>query len=434
MVLCSGRLLAAMRTPRRSLLTTPAPRSPPRDGQTYTVGILQQMQHVALDAATQGFQDALTDKLGDSVTIDPQNASGDSANCATIANNFVSQGVDLIMANGTTALQAAASATSTIPILGTSITEYGVALGIDGFTGTTGYNVSGTSDLAPLDQQAAMLQEWFPDAQTVGLLYCSAEPNSQYQVDTVQSYLEEAGITCTQYSFSDSNDLSAVATTACAESDVVYVPTDNTAANNAELIGNISLDTGTPIIAGEEGICRGCGVATLTISYYDIGYKTGEMAYEILVNGADPAEMAIAYAPQFTPKYNPDMCEAFGLTPPEGYEAIEPPPDRALPKKQHQSQRKRGFPFPLGLSGAIRPQTSRCKSCRTLVSGMTSDQKRKTPLLGYLRDKCRLAAVALRIAPAGTVFRNYLPSRRASLHRRTFSGKGTSLFRCTLLE
>ena len=292
------------------------------DGQTYTVGIVQQVQHEALDAATQGFQDALTELLGDSVTIDPQNASGDSANCTTIANNFVSQGVDLIMANGTTALQAAASATQTIPILGTSITEYGVALGIDGFDGTTGFNVSGTSDLAPLDQQAAMLQAWFPDAQTVGLLYCSSEPNSQYQVDTVQGYLEDMGYTCTQYSFSDSNDLSAVATTACAESDVLYVPTDNTAANNAELIGNIALDAQTPIIAGEEGICKGCGVATLTISYYDIGYKTGEMAYEILVNGADPATMPIEYAPQFTPKYNPTMCEALGLTPPDGYEAI----------------------------------------------------------------------------------------------------------------
>ena len=292
------------------------------DGQTYTVGIVQQVQHEALDAATQGFQDALTELLGDSVTIDPQNASGDSANCTTIANNFVSQGVDLIMANGTTALQAAASATQTIPILGTSITEYGVALGIDGFDGTTGFNVSGTSDLAPLDQQAEMLHTWFPGAKTVGLLYCSSEPNSQYQVDTVQGYLENMGYTCTQYSFSDSNDLSAVATTACAESDVLYVPTDNTAANNAELIGNIALDAQTPIIAGEEGICKGCGVATLTISYYDIGYATGEMAYEILVNGADPATMPIEYAPQFTPKYNPTMCEAMGLTPPDGYEAI----------------------------------------------------------------------------------------------------------------
>ena len=292
------------------------------DGQTYTVGIIQQMQHEALDAATEGFQAALTEKLGDSVTIDPQNASGDSANCTTIANNFVSQGVDLIMANGTSALQAASTATSTIPILGTSITEYGVALGIDGFDGTTGFNVSGTSDLAPLDQQAEMLHTWFPGAKTVGLLYCSSEPNSQYQVDTVQGYLEDMGYTCTQYSFSDSNDLSAVATTACAESDVLYVPTDNTAANNAELIGNIALDAQTPIIAGEEGICKGCGVATLTISYYDIGYATGEMAYEILVNGADPATMPIEYAPQFTPKYNPTMCEALGLTPPDGYEAI----------------------------------------------------------------------------------------------------------------
>ena len=295
---------------------------PAGDGQTYTVGIIQQMQHVALDSATEGFQAALTELLGDAVTFEYQNASGDTANCSTIVGDFVSSSVDLIMANGTTALQAAVAATGDIPILGTSITEYGVALGIDGFDGTTGINVSGTSDLAPLDQQAAMLQEWFPDAQTVGLLYCSAEPNSQYQVDTVQSYLEEAGITCTQYSFSDSNDLSAVATTACAESDVVYIPTDNTCATNAELIGNIALDAQTPIIAGEEGICSGCGVATLTISYYDIGYATGEMAYEILVNGADPAAMEIQYAPQFTPKYNPAMCEALGLTPPDGYEAI----------------------------------------------------------------------------------------------------------------
>ena len=296
--------------------------SPAAAGETFVVGICQQMQHVALDEATRGFIETLEEKLGTSVEIQEQNASGEAANCTTIINNFVSQGVDLILCNGTTALQAAVAATGDIPILGTSITEYGVALGIDGFDGTTGFNVSGTSDLAPLDQQAEMLHTWFPGAKTVGLLYCSSEPNSQYQVDTVQGYLENMGYTCTQYSFSDSNDLSAVATTACAESDVLYVPTDNTAANNAELIGNIALDAQTPIIAGEEGICKGCGVATLTISYYDIGYKTGEMAYEILVNGADPATMPIEYAPQFTPKYNPTMCEALGLTPPDGYEAI----------------------------------------------------------------------------------------------------------------
>ena len=289
----------------------------------YTIGVCQLVTHDALDAATQGFIAAVPEKLGaDNVDISVQNAANDQNVCSTIVNTFVSQKVDLIMANATPSLQAAYNATTEIPILGTAVTEYGVALGLKDFNGTVGGNVSGTSDLAPLTEQADMILELFPEAKTVGLLYCSAEPNSQYQVDTVQGYLEDLGYTCTQYSFSDSNDLSAVATTACAESDVLYVPTDNTAANNAELIGNIALDAQTPIIAGEEGICKGCGVATLTISYYDIGYKTGEMAYEILVNGADPATMPIEYAPQFTPKYNPTMCEALGLTPPDGYEAI----------------------------------------------------------------------------------------------------------------
>ena len=293
------------------------------DTTTYTIGVVQQMQHEALDAATQGFQDALTEKLGDQVAIKVENASGDSNNCNTIVGSFLSGGVDLIMANGTTALQSAASATEDVPILGTSITEYGVALGIDNFDGVTGFNVSGTSDLAPLDEQAEMLHTFFPDATKVGLLSCSAEPNSAYQVQTVRGYLEEMGYTCTDYTFSDSNDLAAVAESACANEEVLYIPTDNTAAQNAELIGNIALAAGTPIIAGEEGICKGCGVATLTISYYDIGYKTGEMAYDILVNGADPAEMAIEYAPQFTPKYNADICAELGITPPEGYEAIQ---------------------------------------------------------------------------------------------------------------
>ena len=302
---------------------TPAAGTDAPGGETvYTVGICQQMQHPALDEATRGFIETLEAKLGASVEIQEQNASGEAANCTTIVNNFVSQGVDLILCNGTTALQAAVAATGDIPILGTSITEYGVALGIDGFDGATGINVSGTSDLAPLDQQAAMVQEWFPEAENVGLLYCSAEPNSDYQVQTVKGYLEEMGYTCTEYAFSDSNDLSAVATTACAESDVIYIPTDNTAATNAELIGNIAVPAGVPIIAGEEGICTGCGVATLTISYYDLGCQTGEMAYEILVNGADPASMDIAYAPSFTAKYNEANCQALGLTVPEGYEAI----------------------------------------------------------------------------------------------------------------
>ena len=291
-------------------------------GATYTVGICQYAPHDALDAATQGFQDALTEAFGDAVAFELQNAAGDTPTCATIANGFVSAGVDLILANATAPLQAAVAATSDIPILGTSVTEYGVALGISDFNGVVGTNVSGTSDLAPLDQQAAMVQEWFPDAKTVGLLYCSAEPNSQYQVDTVQAELEKLGYTCTQYAFSDTNDMASVTQNAADNSDVIYVPTDNTCANNTGVIDNICRPAGVPIIAGEEGICGGCGVATLSISYYDLGGTTGEMAVKILPGEADLSEMPIEYAPQFTKKYNEAICADLGLTVPEGYEAI----------------------------------------------------------------------------------------------------------------
>ena len=291
--------------------------------QTYTVGIIQQVQHEALDAATQGFKDAVEEALGaENVIWNEQNAAGDSATCTTICGSFVSEGVDLILANGTAALQAASAATGTIPILGTSITEYGVALGIDDFSGTVGSNVSGTSDLAPLDEQAAMVKELFPNAKTVGLLYCSAEANSQYQVETVKGYLEDLGYTCELYSFVDSNDVTSVTNTACSSCDVLYIPTDNTAASNTEAINNVAQPAGVPVVAGEEGICKGCGVATLSISYYDLGVTTGKMAVKILTGEADISEMPIEYAPQFTKKYNPDLASSLGVTIPEGYEAI----------------------------------------------------------------------------------------------------------------
>lgn len=290
-------------------------------GETYKIGICQLAPHPALDAATEGFTDAVNALLPGQVELDTQNAAGDTPTCATIINGFVSGGVDLIMANATAPLQAAASATSDIPVLGTSITEYGVALGIDNFSGIVGSNVSGTSDLAPLDQQAEMIKEWYPDAKTVGLIFCSAEPNSQYQVDNVQKYLEDMGYACTQFPFSDTNDMASVVQSAADASDVLYVPTDNTAANNAGIIDNICRGV-KPVFAGEEGICGGCGVATLSISYYDIGYKTGEMAADILTGKADVSAMPIEYAPQFVKKYNPAICEALGLTAPEGYEAI----------------------------------------------------------------------------------------------------------------
>lgn len=291
--------------------------------QAYTIGICQLVQHDALDAATQGFKDALTEKLGEgNVTFDEQNASGDTANCSTIINGFVSSGVDLILANATAPLQAATQATSDIPVLGTSVTDYATALDISDWTGTVGGNVSGTSDLAPLDQQAAMIQELFPDAKDVGLLYCSAEANSVYQCDVIEGYLTDAGYTVTRYAFTDTNDVTSVAQTAADASDVIYIPTDNTAASNTEAIANVVLPAKVPVVAGEEGICKGCGVATLSISYYDLGYQTGTMAYQILAEGADVSTMAVEYAPNVTKKYNVANCEALGLTMPEGYEAI----------------------------------------------------------------------------------------------------------------
>lgn len=279
----------------------------------YTVGICQLVPHPALDAATKGFRDALTDEFGDKITFIEQNAQNDTTACTTIVNDLVTKNVDLIMANATPALQAAVNGTETIPILGTSITEYGTALGIDDFTGTVGSNISGTSDLAPLDQQAQMILDLFPETKTVGMLYCSAEPNSAYQIKVVSEYLEAKGITCENYSFSDSNDVTSVSAAAAASSDVIYVPTDNTAASCTEAINGAVLPTGTPIIAGEEGICAGCGVATLSISYYDLGVKTGEMAVKILKGQSKIEEMPVGYVDTFTKKYNKANCEALGI-------------------------------------------------------------------------------------------------------------------------
>lgn len=293
------------------------------DGKVYNIGICQLVQHEALDAATQGFKDALVEKLGEgSVKFDEQNASGDSANCATIVNGFVSNGVDLILANATAPLQAAAQATADIPVLGTSITDYATALDISDWTGTVGNNISGTSDLAPLDQQAAMIQELFPDAKSVGLLYCSAEPNSVYQCDVIEGCLTEEGYTVARYAFTDTNDVTSVAQTAADNSDVIYIPTDNTAASNTEAIANVVIPAKVPVVAGEEGICSGCGVATLSISYYDLGYATGEMAAKILADGADVSTMPVEFAPNVTKKYNAANCEALDITPPSDYVAI----------------------------------------------------------------------------------------------------------------
>lgn len=300
------------------------------DKKSFKVGICQLVTHDALDAATKGFEDKLTE-LGEAngVTFefDYQNASGDSTNCTTIANKFVSSNYDLILANATAPLQACATATaaSKIPVIGTSVTDYGTALDIQmDPTGTTGINVTGTCDLAPLDKQAQQILDLFPNTKKVGAIYCSAEANSKYQVDGIKSALAEKGVDCEFYAFSDSNDISAVAKKAASESDVIYIPTDNTAASNGAVIDSACTEANVPIIAGEEGIFNNTkAVSTLSISYYSIGQKAGEMAYDILVNGKDPATMNIAQTDELTYYYNADQAAKFSANIPDGYQAYE---------------------------------------------------------------------------------------------------------------
>lgn len=289
----------------------------------YTVGIIQQLEHPALDAATDGFRDKLTELLGDSVTFDYQNAQGEQTNCTTIATKFVSNNVDLIMANATTALQSAAAATSEIPIVGTSVTDYKTA-GVIEENDAPGRNVTGASDLAPVDEQIALLQRVCPDAKKVAIVYCSAEPNSLFQSNLAKEYLGDAGLEFAEYTAADSNEIQAVITKAVSECDTVYIPTDNTMANNIEIIKNVTVPAGIPVICGEENMCGGGGFATLSISYYELGQKAGEMAYDILVNDADPATMPIAYVSEnITPKYNAEIAAALGMSVPEDLVAIE---------------------------------------------------------------------------------------------------------------
>lgn len=293
-------------------------------GDTYTIGICQQMEHAALDAATQGFEDACNEKFGEGkVTFDVENAQGEQTMCSTIINNFVSSDVDLILANATLPLQTAAQATSDIPILGTSVTDYGTALGISDWTGTTGVNISGTCDLAPIEQQEDMMMELLPDVKTVGILYCSAESNSKYQAELYEKELEKDGIEYKEYTAADSNEIQSVVTNAVEDCDAIYIPTDNTMAANTQIINNICLPAKVPVIAGEQGICSGCGIATLSISYYDIGYRAGEMAYEILAEGDDITTMPVETAPEVTKMYNPTICKELGITVPDDYEPIE---------------------------------------------------------------------------------------------------------------
>lgn len=294
-----------------------------KEKDVYKIGICQQLEHQALDSATEGFQDALVEKLGkEKVEFDYQNAQGEQTNCASIATKFVNSDVDLIMANATTSLQACAAATADIPIVGTSVTDYVVA-GVVESNDAPGRNVTGTSDLAPVDKQIELMLELVPDAKKAGILYCSSEANSVYQAEMAEEMLEAKNVEVESFTVADSNDIQQVVTKMSDSCDVIYIPTDNTIANNMEGVKNITVPAGIPVICGEENMCAVGGLATLSISYYNIGYNAGLMAYEILINGKNPADMPIQYADEVTVKYNADVAAALGMEMPEDMVAIE---------------------------------------------------------------------------------------------------------------
>ena len=260
--------------------------------KTYNIGIIQLAQHDALDAATKGFQDALKEKLGDRVSFDLQNAQGEQNNCTTIVTKFVNNKVDLIMANATNAVAAAREATETIPIVGTSVTDY-VGSGFVDSNEKPGANVTGVSDMNPVSNQLALIKAFAPSATKIGIVICAAEENSKVQAAEAKTVFEKEGYTVTIYYANDSSDLQAVSTKAVDENEVLYEPTDNLVAANVDIIRSLAAPKGVVVIAGEESMCKSGCVASYSLNYYDIGYQAGLQAYDILVNGKNPADIPI---------------------------------------------------------------------------------------------------------------------------------------------
>ena len=273
--------------------TTEGSSSAGGDGTTYKIGVLQLTEHAALDASNEGFVAALDDS-GISYEIDQQNAQNDQSACQTIASKLVNDGDDLILTIGTPAAQAVASATSDIPIIGTAITDFAES-GLVADNEAPGGNVTGSSDLTPVADQIELLQQLVPDAQTVGLLYCTAESNSEVQIAMAEEALDAAGIAHERYSVSSSNEIQQVIESMVGKVDAIYTPTDNTIAAGMATVSMVANENKLPVIVGCDTMVEDGGLASYSINYYDLGYKAGEMAVEILTEGADPAEMPIEY-------------------------------------------------------------------------------------------------------------------------------------------
>ncbi len=298
------------------------------DGDTsaqsmYKIGICQFIEHEALNSATEGFKAAVKEKLGDTVEFDYRNATGEKSNASTICSGFASDSVNLIFANSTNALAAAADATSEIPVVACSVTDFSSTLGIEITDGKTGINVTGASDILPLEKQAEVIYEIVPWAENVGILYCSSETNSKYQADEITKHLTSYGLTCKNYTFVDTTDVTLVTQQAADECDVIYTPTDNTVASNTQAINNILEPKKVPLVAGNIDVAIECGIATVGIDYYALGYEAGVMACEILTENKNPADMEIRFADEYFKKYVPERTSLLDIKVPEDYTAIE---------------------------------------------------------------------------------------------------------------
>ena len=276
-----------------------------KDPANCKIGVIQLTEHVALDAARDGFIDALV-------------AQGEIPNCATIATKFVNDKVDLILAVATPAAQAAAQATTEIPILATAVTDF-VSAGLVNSDEVPGGNVSGTSDMNPIEEQADLLVKLVPEAKTVGILYCSAEDNSILQAGLAKAAFEARGLTVNEYTAADVNEIQPVTTKAVGEVDALYVPTDNLFAENMPTAALVAENAKIPVICGESGMVDSGGTATYGINYYNLGKLAAAQAVEILVDGKDVGTVPVGFASVEDLEFavNEANCEAIGLTLPE---------------------------------------------------------------------------------------------------------------------
>lgn len=288
------------------------------DEKVFQIGIVQLAEHPAMDEATRGFKEFLTEKLGDKVQFSVQNAQGEQTNCTTIVNQFVSSKVDLIMANATNAVKAAREATSDIPVVGTSVTDY-VSTGLVASNEAPGANVTGASDMNPVTVQVDLMKTLCPEVKTVGIVINSGEENSAIQAEEAKTAFEAEGFAVKIYSVADTNEIQTVVTAACNEVDAFYEPTDNLIAANVPTMSNITTAAGKPVICGEGGMCESGFLATYAISYYELGRAAGEQAFNILVNGADPATTPIFFfdVSNLSLVINEENAAELGITIPE---------------------------------------------------------------------------------------------------------------------